>query len=287
MKEKLFSVLPMSQRYSLEAGGTYSGSIIVANPYDATEDFSFVVSVEPLSTFNDAESFSESGAYSDIVDWITIENPTGTIKPNEYRTVNYTINVPEGVPAGGQYATLVVAEDPDTATMQDLNVSNILVLASVIYADVTGITVRDGSILDNYVPGFALSPDITLSTTIENRGNTHSDAIIFIDIRNAFTNEAIFSTDDQSDKGQSDKFKEIVLPETIRYISHRIDNLPPLGIFKITQTVYFNDTVSTTEQNVIICPLWFIFSIVFTIVLIITVIFARIRYRKRRKLQYS
>lgn len=287
MKEKVFSVLPMSQRFSLEAGGTYSGSIIVANPYDATEDFSFIVSVEPFSTFNDAESLSSSNTYSDIVDWVTIENPTGTIKPNEHCTVNYTINVPEGVPAGGQYAALVVTENPEAVDNKDLNVSNVLALASVLYADVTGITIRDGSILENYIPGFAINPDITLSATIENRGNTHSDAIIFIDIKNAFTNEAIISSDSQTDNDQSDKFKEIVLPETIRYINHRIDNLPPLGIFKVTQTIYFNDTVSTTEQNVIICPLWFIFSIVFSIVLIVTVIIARIHHRKRRKLQYS
>lgn len=279
MKEKLFTVLPMSQRYSLEAGGTYTGSITVAIPYDATEPFSYVVSVEPLSTFGDDTTTSNNlSAYSDLVKWITIENPSGTLQPNEYHTINYTINVPEGVAAGGQYATLVVSENPETIESTDLNVDNILVLASVIYADVTGVTVRDGAVLENNIPGFSLTPDFNLSTVVENKGNTHSDALITIEVKNAFTGETIFPTGHDSGN-----FKELILPETVRYISRHIDNLPPLGIYQVTQTVYFNDVPSVAEQNVIVCPLWFVFLVVFTLVLIITIIVARIRHHLRRK----
>ena len=274
----------MSQRYSLEAGQTYTGKITIAIPYDATEDFSYSVSVEPLSTFNDSESFAEKGAYSDLVKWVTIENPTGTVSPNQHVDINYTITVPEGVPAGGQYATLVVTQSPEATESKDASVSNILALASVIYADVTGITVRDGEILENTIPAFTFDPaDLILGTVIENRGNTHSDAIITIDIKNAFNDEVVFPTG--TDAG---KFKELVLPETIRYITRKIDNLSSFGIFKVTQTVYFNDTVSATEQNVVICPLWFIFVVIFTIALLITFIVARIRHHiKRHKTHHS
>ncbi|MBR3052326.1 hypothetical protein IKG60_01745 [Candidatus Saccharibacteria bacterium] len=278
MKEKLFTVLPMSQRFSLEAGKSYTGSITIANPISATEDFSFSVTAEPLGTFGDSNSFAQEGAYSDIVKWITIDNPTGTLTPNEHQDVTFTINVPEGVPAGGQYAALVVTENSDARATENANVNNILALASVIYADVSGITTRDGSILENTIPGFSLDPNFNLATTIENRGNTHSDALITIDVKNAFTGDTVFPTGNDSGN-----FKELVLPETIRYINRHIDNLPPLGIFKVTQTVYFNDTVSTTEQNVVICPLWFIFLVVFVFVFILTIIFARIRHHHKKK----
>lgn len=279
MTEKLFTVQPMSRRFSLEAGGTYTGSITIVNPSDSTENFDYQVAVEPYGLISNNDTFSSASVYSRIVDWITIDNPSGSIAPNDDQIINYTINVPDNAPAGGQYATLVVTQSSDSLTGNgSVNINTILALASVIYADVTGITVRDGAILNNYVPSFSFDPSITLSSTIENKGNVHSDSITIIKVTNNFTGETVFPLDEQDNK-----FKEIILPETTRYITHNIDNLPLLGSFKVTQTIYFNDTVSEVEQNLIICPLWFIFIVAFTVVTLIALIVARIRHHRHAK----
>lgn len=282
MEQKLFSVLPMSQRFSLEAGHTYSGSITISNSVNATEDFSYIVSVAPYSVINEsyATDFVTASPYTQITNWITIENPTGTLSPNEHRAVNFTITVPENASAGGQYAALVVGENDNTiASNENVSVTNILELASVVYADVTGITTRNGVILDNTFPKFSFDNHITVSATIENKGNVHSDAIIAINVVNLVTGETIFPTIEGRDK-----FVEIIMPETTRLVTRSIDNLPPLGAVKISQTVYFNDIVSENQHTVIICPLWFIALVIFTVISVTTALIAR--HRHHHKPQY-
>lgn len=280
MDENFFTVLPMSQRFSISAGGTYHGSIKVANPAGATSDFSYIVSVAPYTIIDNQYNtdFHTSGPRTAIADWITIENPTGTLSPNDIAEVNFTITVPEGVPAGGQYAALVVSRNPESSAGEGVNVESVLQLASIVYADVSGVTVRDGAILANHIPGFSLEPSVILDANIENKGNVHSDATFSIKVTNNLTGDVIFPTE-----GGSDTFQEIIMPESTRFITRRVDNLPQLGIVHITQTIYFYDRVSTTERDVIICPLWFIFLTFFTVASIAVAIVMRIRSRRRRK----
>ena len=47
MDSNMFTILPMSQRFSLKPGETYEGSITVVNPVDATEDFAYKASIVP------------------------------------------------------------------------------------------------------------------------------------------------------------------------------------------------------------------------------------------------
>ena len=42
--------------------------------------------------------------YTQMADWITIHEPTGTLMPNEAKELSFTIEVPENAPGGGQYA---------------------------------------------------------------------------------------------------------------------------------------------------------------------------------------
>lgn len=281
MEQKLFSVLPMGQRFSLEAGHTYTGSITISNSINATEDFAYFVEVAPYTLIGDDYStdFATTSAYTAITDWITVSNPTGILHPNEHHVIDFTITVPENAPAGGQYAALVVSEDPAAAAATEgINVKNVLSLASVIYADVAGVTIRDGSIIDNYLPSFSFDNHIAATATIENRGNVHSDAIIVINVENLLTGETIFPLEEEKDK-----FQEIVMPESTRFITRTIDGLPPLGAVKISQAVYFNDLVSKNEQTLIICPLWFIFLVTFAVASIITAIIGRSVHRRKVK----
>ena len=284
MEQKLFSVLPMSQRFSLEAGHTYQGSIIISNSVNATEDFAYIVKIAPYSIIGDGYTtdFATTGPYTVITDWITIENPTGILKPNEHRTVNFTITVPENAPAGGQYAAIVVSEDENAATESDnVTVKNVLELASVIYADVTGITTRSGEILDNEIPGFSFTNSATVATTIKNTGNVHQSAFISIKVTNLITSETIFPVADERDK-----FEEIVMPESTRTLARTVDNLPPLGAVKISQTVYFDDQISENESVLLICPLWFITLVAFTIISIITAFIIRHKHRRAARVKY-
>ena len=164
----IFTVTPMNQSLDLEAGKTYTGSIIVANPANAAEDFYYKVSISPYSVIgNDykVDLVATSGR-SEITNWIKIENPKGVLKPNETTEVKYTIKVPETAPAGGQYAALTVSSDKNATASNGLAVNNVFEMASIIYAKVAGDTVRAGEVTEIATPGFITGMPITTTATI-------------------------------------------------------------------------------------------------------------------------
>lgn len=289
MDSSLFTVLPMSQRFSLTAGDTYHGSIIVANPVKSTKDFHFTVTATPYGVIgeNYTADLTTMNVYSEIANWITIENPTGSLAPNESQEVHFTINVPENAHAGGQYATLLVSQDPTTTENKDeVMINNLLQLASVLYADVSGETIRDGEILENNIPSFAFGGPVSISSLITNRGNVHTDAIFDIKVTNNLTGEVIFPRSTEDGEEGNGHFSEIIMPESTRYIVRELDNLPVLGSVKISQSVYFNDIPSINERDLLICPPWFILLVLFSITAIILFIIFRVRAHRRHKFQH-
>ena len=296
-REKLFSVLPMSQRLSLESGETYTGTITVANPAKATEDFSYLVTVTPYSVIGSSyeADLTTQNIYTDLAKWITIENPRGTIKPNETAEVKYTVRVPEGIHGGGQYATIMVSSDPDVEAAEGISVTNLFQLASVIYADVSGEIKREGEVTTNEIPDVVFGGPLTLGATIVNSGNIHQDAIFNIEVTNAWTGEVIASYDSDAEEteatGDDDsevatsngEFAEIVMPETTRYVTHEIEGLPLVGVVKVNQTVYFNDTPYTAEKELLVCPVWLIFIIFFVLASAIIGIITGVRRRRKKR----
>ena len=134
-------------------------------------------------------------AYSQIVNWITVAEPTGTLAPNESREIKFTINVPANAPAGGQYASLIVSSDTNNQAKEGVTIDNVFALASIIYADVEGEVVHKSSIIENNVPEFSLSTPINVSALLNNEGNVHESAIFVINVTNNITGEKILPTD--------------------------------------------------------------------------------------------
>lgn len=279
--ENAFTILPMSQNFILTPGKTYTGSITIVNPVNSSSDFSYSVSVSPYNVVGKdyQADITNPSAYSKIVEWVEIAEPTGTIKPNESRDVEFTITVPENAPAGGQYAALMVSSDPSEQQASGVSINNVFALGSIIYADVEGEVTHEGSIIENNVPEFSAVTPVAVSAVLNNHGNVHENAIFVITATNAITGEKIFPTEED----QNNRFSEIVMPETERYITRNIDNLPALGIVKVEQTIYYNNEVSTTEKNIVICPIWFFFLVVLVVISIIGFIIASVRHHRRKK----
>lgn len=279
--ENAFTILPMSQRFILTPGKTYTGSITIVNPVNSSNDFSYSVSVSPYSVVgeNYQADITNPSAYSKIIEWIDIAEPTGSIKPNESREVNFTITVPENAPPGGQYAALMVSSDPSEQQTSGVSINNVFALGSVIYADVEGEVTHDGNIIENNVPEFSTITPVTVGALLSNNGNVHEDATFVITATNAITGERIFPAEDS----QNNRFNEIVMPETERYVTRNIDNLPALGIVKVEQTIYYNNEISTVEKNIVLCPIWFFFLVTIVIMSIIGLIVTIIRHHRRKK----
>lgn len=279
--ENAFTILPMSQNFTLVPGETYTGSITVVNPVNSTSDFAYSVSVSPYNVIGEdyQADISNVSAYSKIADWITIDNPTGSIKPNESQEINFTINVPADAAAGGQYAAIMVSSDPSKQESEGVSINNVFALGSIIYADVEGEVTHEGSILQNNIPEFSTVTPVAVSALLDNHGNVHENAIFALNVTNALTGEKIFPTDED----QNNHFSEIVMPETTRYITRNIDNLPALGIVKVEQTIYYNNEVSTVSKNIVLCPIWFFFLVALVIFSVIGFIVASVRHHRRKK----
>ena len=275
----IFSIMPMNQRFLLVPGETYEGKVMVVNPADAVQDFAYKADVTPYSV--EGESYAADLAtlknQSEIVKWITIENPTGVVKPNEVAEVNYKITVPENAAGGGQYAAIVIGSDKDVQASESVTVSNVFEMASIIYAQVEGEINHDGKILDHHVPGFVTKSPITATTQVNNNGNSHEDVKIITRVTNFINGEVLLPSDDNTGE-----YSEVIMPETERIIIQDIDTVPALGVVNVEQTLYYMGTSQIHNSVVIICPIWFMALVLVTITAIIAIII-RIIVKHRRK----
>ena len=276
-----FTLMPMSQKISLKPGEVYEGSVKVINPSYATEDFEYKAEVTPYGVVGQeytADLLSESDR-TQISKWVKIQNPTGSIKPNESEEIKFTITVPENVPAGGQYATIAISSNKKASDADGVSVQNVFEMASIIYADIAGETVHDGKVLENNVPGFVLTTPVRISALLNNNGNVHETATFTIQVSDVFTGRVILPTDENSGI-----YSEYIMPETTRFTEREVSDLPALGIVKINQTINYNGQVSTVEKNVFICPIWFLILMILTVAAIITAIVMLIRKHRRNKI---
>ncbi len=280
MQSDSFLITPMNQRVSLEPGQVYHGSIKVANPSSSTRDFKFEASVSPYSVIgNDyAVNLSEKSDHTMMADWITIDTPSGSLAPNETKNIEFTITVPDTAPGGSPYAAIIVSQHEEDKKSSGVNVDNVLEMASLIYADVDGDIIREGHIISNDVPGFSTVTPVVVSATFDNTGNVHNEAVIALTVTIAITGETIFP-----EAGNDNQFSELVLPDTTRTVTRNIENLPALGVVNIEQTLYYNGVTSTEAKNLIICPIWFMLSVIAALAIIVGVIIHLIRKARKRK----
>ena len=279
---KNFALSPMSQRVVLMPGELYRGAITVAVPADSNDQFDYIVSPAPYSLGKSEVSDKDLGG-SDfetrnnqnlIVDWISIDNPEGTIEPNEQRTVSFTINVPNDAPGGGQYAALLVRENNPSETNNDsMAIKEIMQMAHIIYAEVAGETRTEGEIIENNIPSFLLSNNLHASSTVKNSGNIHADIEYTLQIWPMFSNEELYTNEE-------DPEKILVLPGVTKYHEQEY-NLPSIGIFRAKQTVKIFGEESIVEKTIIVCPLWLLFIIVFAIVMLIIWLVLKAKNRKK------
>ena len=282
MENNMFVVTPMETEVALSSGETFTGTVTVANPSAATSDFSFVVNVSPYYVAGESYNIdlTNSSDRSQIVNWITIDETRGTLKPNESKKISFTINVPIDAPAGAQYAAISVTQDKAATGSVGANIENVFEITHVIYANIAGEAVNhQAEILENSIPGFTVTTPVTVSALVNNEGDVHERAITEIAVKNAITGEQILPT--AENHGQQ---SELILPDTTRKLERQIGDLPAVGVVNITQTVYYNGKVSTETRNLIIFPIWLMLIILIFIAGITFLIIRKIRRVKNKGL---
>ena len=275
-----FLMSPMYEKISLDPGESYSSSFTITTPSQATADFNYQVYTQSYyRDENNIAIFEDVEGHSQMVDWITIDSPTtGTLPPDGYATIRFTINVPENAPAGGQYAAITVGTaHPETQGSDDgIKIQESIAMGYTVYAEITGETVKQGEITDINVPSFLFSGNITGSSSIKNTGNVHGDAIYKLQVFPLFSSEEVYTNEENPDI-------RVVLPDRTLYYETSWDNTPWLGIFNVLYTVEFEGVVSQVSKMVIVCPIWLLFVVIFGIIMLIIWIVLRSKARKTPK----
>ena len=276
-----FTVSPMSQKIHLKPGETYKGKIMVSNPVAATEDFYYKTILYPYSVSGEEYTvdFDTQSDWSRIVEWTTLENDKGVLKPNDKQFVNFTIEVPQNAPGGGQYMMLGVSSDAPFENTESFAVQNIYEMGSVVYAEVEGDITHGGRILENNIPGFVTADVPQVSVRVTNAGNVHETAKVTISAKNILTGEMIFP-----EERVGNTFESTIMPQSTRILKRDLANMPAIGILEVTQNVSFMDENMDITSVMIICPIWFFFLIAGIIGAVVGMLFYR-HYSKHKKLQ--
>lgn len=278
------TVTPQHQSIMLTPGETYHGSIKVSSQSASTRATGYEVSVGPFSDAKGENSLDDYGeinyidksSYNMIVDWIEIENPTGSVEPNESVTVPFTIKVPKDVPAGGQYASIIVKDSTPPVQQDDgVAVNSVMQILSILYTEVAGETRDEGEIITNSMPSFLLNGPLTMESMVHNKGNVHTLAEYTMQVWPLFSSEEICTNEEKPDTS-------LVMPETERYHTQTCD-LPSVGIFRAKQVVKIFGENSVVERMIIICPLWLLFLIVFALIAFVIWMIMKIRGSKKRR----
>lgn len=275
-----FSVTPMNQMVELVPGETYNFTVTVLNPVNSTENLDYKIHAAPYSVVTEAyhADISTQTDHTRMADWITIPESTGTLAPNETREIEFTITVPDDAPGGGQYAAIMVGIDNKNQNYDNMLVTNVLEIASIIYAKVDGEIIHKGEVVENNVPAFTADPKIALSSLIKNEGNIHEIASITITVKNVFTGETLASA--ELDNGV---YAELIMPDSQRFINKEVDELPMIGIINVQQNIYYNGETSTVEKNVLVCPIWFLVLVALLVMAIVVKIVKTIHNHKKKK----
>ena len=253
------TISPLHQTKILVPGKTESGSFIVANPASNDETLEYEILIKPFWTDDNNEvDFSAHEDYGLIADWITIDEPTGSVEPNDNVEVTFKINVPEDAPAGGQYASLIVRAKP----IQGQMISQVFEMAHLVYAEVAGETIHGGEISEPVLPGFLISGNISGGATVKNTGNVHSYATHILQIFPLFSDEEVFTNEENPQEN-------LIMPDANRYTGVTWNETPSVGIFRVKYSVSFEGVKKEIDKLVIVCPLWLLFLILLALFLLI------------------
>ena len=194
-----FSVSPPYEKITLIPGETFYGSVTIVNPNSSTDDFNYIVSVEPFYVDENNETiYGRKEDRTFMADWIELDHKTGILKPNSSKEVKYTIKVPEDAPAGGQYASIMVSTDPNAQEPgEGLNIKATYRFSHLIYADVAGESVHNGTIESVNVPSFLFHGKITGTAMVENKGNTHAEVTHTLQIYPLFSSEEVYTNEEE------------------------------------------------------------------------------------------
>ena len=290
---KGLTMAPMNEKVIINPGESFQSSFRVSNPAESKEAMEYELSVDPFYSKSGGELVFEKDdidlEHTQMVDWVKFDVATkGKLEPNETREIIYTIDVPQSAPAGGQYAMIgvsTVSNNDDANGKSDGKNSNASIteikrMGHLIYAEVTGNTVKQGDIYDMNVPSFLLDGNIKGSAAIKNNGNVHGDARYYLQVFPLFSGEEVFTNEE-------DPTTHTILPNRDYYAEIVWEDTPAIGFYNVVFKVEFEGETQEIKKMVIKMPVWLIFLILFIVAFLIIWITMKVRSKGKKQTKAS
>ena len=258
-------ISPSRQELKVEPGGSATGSIVVANL--TKQDLKVTLFFREFSVTNTNYDYSFQDSH---YDWIHISEPEVTLKPQQSKTLTYTLDPVKDASPGGYYFTVFASSN-----IRSGEVNSTLQAADLLYVTVNGALDKSTRLDTIDLPTILVSPDITYAFAMTNTGNVYYTIYSIAKLSNIF------------DTTEGDTAAHVVLPQKQRVLTGSLPAPSYPGIY--TATIgYRTDSgnQATFTKHVIYIPLWGM-----VIVIGITIVLSRLgmiafrRWRRRRTMR--
>ena len=287
------TLMPVSRTLQIASNSSYDGTMSVTN--DGTGEMQIEVYAAPYSyVYSESEDlyklgFSNENNFTQIARWITIKDASGnyvtrpsfTIPAGETLNVDYKIDTPSNIPAGGQYAVIFAQ-----TVSGNVNSNGIRTEASagmVLYGHSTEGTVDVSAEIRDVEIGQGTKSSETNNTNnnfygtakVKNTGNVDFFA------KGKLKVEPIIGFSGY--ETPNDAASPSIIPESERIVEDEWKETPDFGLYKITWTVSAGENTETIEKVVfLINPAAVIITIIVLTIVIVSVIIG-VRKRKERR----
>jgi hypothetical protein len=219
------TISPTSIDESVQPGSTKTGSFQVINSGDTNFTFNVYATPYRVNGEDYNPDFTALPGRPNIVNWVHFSNGGTGLAAHQTITIDYSINVPAGAPAGGYYAVAFAQTKSKPSATTGVVITDRV--GEIFYLRVAGNVKQAGKLL-SWQSGFLQTPPLTGVLRVEDNGGYNFPTTVHAKVKNIFGHTVYsFTTTKQ------------ILPQTIRRIKVPWQSAPPIGIFKISGTASF------------------------------------------------
>ena len=310
------SISPVTETFQIQSNKVYDGTMNVTNA--GKIPFDFIVFSAPYSfslseTTNDySPNYTAENNYTQIARWVTVKDqagnfvsamksddestlPTFTAAPGETIAIEYHINTPDNIPAGGQYAALFAQTIPPKTETSGISAAASLGMKifgrseegeAIQSADITDMKISKTFETETDIEqnGQSVKQNVTIdringSGKVKNTGNLDFSARGVLKVTNIF-GEIYYETPDN-------KAQVSIIPDSELPLSDAWEETPNFGLFRATWTITAGDSTESVEMVVFLVPPFVIVLAIIVLTILIIWIILMVRRRKERRSRFS
>lgn len=256
---------PVSKHYELKPGETSSDTLLVIN--HGKTDYTFKIIPKGFDVDSDTYltlTDNLKNPMADIGQWVSFSQTTYHLKAGENAIIPYTIIVPQKVTPGAHTGAIYAEIQPEET-------EGIVVKKSVgvvLYANVGGDYIKQGSVENISIPFYQPLPPLEASARFLNTGTAYYIGREEVKVYDVFGKQIA---------EQSKEFT--VLPDRPRKVGVSLDNVNPVGLYKVTVMTKVFDQEKAVSGYVLLVPLWLIIFI--PVAIVVFVLFLQLRRRRK------